>query len=57
MGKRKKGKDIGSGKKGKRLKGEKRVGSSSGKSGSNFRGSKKGFGGKGGNDHDGEVKE
>ncbi|MCI15550.1 protein IWS1, partial [Trifolium medium] len=32
--KRKKGKDIGSGKKEKRLKGEKRVGSSSGKSGS-----------------------
>ncbi|KAK2373745.1 protein IWS1 protein [Trifolium repens] len=56
--KRKKGKDVGSGKKEKRLKGEKRVGSSSGKSGSKFGGSKKGFGGKGGNDHDdGEVKE
>ncbi|WJX56289.1 Transcription factor iws1 [Trifolium repens] len=57
--KRKKGKDAGSGKKEKRLKGEKRVGSSSGgKSGSKFGGSKKGFGGKGGSDHDdGEVKE
>ncbi|GAU25772.1 hypothetical protein TSUD_222290 [Trifolium subterraneum] len=55
--KRKKGKDVGSGKKEKRLKGEKRVGSSSGKGGSKFGGSKKGFSGKGGNDHDGEVKE
>ncbi|CAK8540282.1 unnamed protein product [Lathyrus sativus] len=56
--KRKKGKDIGSGKKEKRLKGEKRFGESSGgKSGSRFGGSKKGFAGKAGNDHDGEVKE
>lgn len=55
--KRKKGKDSGSGKREKRLKGEKIIGNSSGKSGSKFGGSKKGLGGKAGNDHDGEVKE
>lgn len=55
--KRKKGKDGGSGKKEKRLKGEKRFGSSGGKGGSKFGASKKGFGGKAGKDHDGEVKE
>ncbi|XLS58257.1 hypothetical protein HN51_008012, partial [Arachis hypogaea] len=56
--KRKKGKEGGSMKKEKRLKGEKRFASGgSGKSGSKFGGSKKGFGGKGGKDHDGEVKE
>lgn len=52
--KRKKGKEVGSGKKEKRLKGEKRFG---GGSGSKFGGSKKGLGGKAGKDHDGEVKE
>jgi len=52
--KRKKGKEVGSGKKEKRLKGEKRFG---GGSGSKFGGSKKGFGGKAGKDHDGEVEE
>ncbi|KAK7366996.1 hypothetical protein VNO80_09001 [Phaseolus coccineus] len=52
--KRKKGKEVGSGKKEKRLKGEQRFGSGGG---SKFGGSKKGFGGKAGKDHDGEVKE
>jgi len=52
--KRKKGKEVGSGKKEKRLKGEKRFGSGGG---SKFGGSRKGFGGKAGKDHDGEVKE
>lgn len=56
--KRKKGKESGSGKKEKRMKGEKGFGSSGGgKGGSKFGGSKKGFGGKAGKDHDGEVKE
>ncbi|XP_057448682.1 protein IWS1 homolog 1-like [Lotus japonicus] len=57
--KRKKEKDGGSGKKEKRLKGDTRFGSSSsgGKGGSKFGSAKKGFGGKAGKDHDGEVKE
>ncbi|RZC27920.1 protein IWS1 homolog 1-like [Glycine soja] len=55
--KRKKGKEGGSGKKEKRMKGEKSFGSSGGKSGSKFGSGKKGFGGKAGKDHDGEVKE
>ncbi|KAJ7943886.1 transcription factor IWS1 [Quillaja saponaria] len=54
--KRKKGTDGGSGKKEKRHKGEKRFGSS-GKSGSQFGFSKKGFSGKAGKDQDGDVKE
>lgn len=57
MRKRKKGKDVGSGHKEKRLKGDKRFGSSGGKGGSKFGASKRGFGGKAGKDHDGEVKE
>ncbi|KAL2348883.1 hypothetical protein Fmac_002883 [Flemingia macrophylla] len=55
--KRKKGKEGGSGKKEKRMKGEKRFGNGAGKGGSKFGGSKKAFGGKAGKDHDGEVKE
>jgi len=52
--KRKKGKEVGNAKKEKRLKGEKRFG---GASGFKFGGSKKGFGGKAGKDHEGEVEE
>lgn len=55
--KRKKGKEGGSGKKEKRMKGEKSFGSGGAKSGSKFGSGKKGFGGKAGKDHDGEVKE
>ena len=45
---------MGVGRRRKRLKGEQRFGSGDG---SKFGGSKKGFGGKAGKDHDGEVKE
>ena len=39
------------------MKGEKSFGSGGAKSGSKFGSGKKGFGGKAGKDHDGEVKE